>query len=292
MPCLARSSIRTLPLPRRAPAVPFRRPTSPFPRIRLLLVPRDIWRRCYAQPATNGIRTRGGDDAKKQAETAVKKEKQYQISKRVIIYHGGTGRITFLAMLKLTSLLIGAFTCLIAVPRYIKADKPMAGTVGVALCGIMPFAFVASTAAPFVTHIHMHLPPLARVSRAALERFVGAMPPSTPLTLTTMSVIGTPRYSSVNVGDLRPPPPRRRRFGLVNYVRDTTHENATRKWYNLRAVGKFYVQEKTVKKVGGAKRYQAKKTSVVDTWIWDAARDNIASRAAAAAAAAATAGSA
>lgn len=156
----------------------------------------------------------------------------------------------------------------------------------------MPFAFVASTAAPFVTHIHMHLPPLARVSRAALERFVGAMPPSTPLTLTTMSVIGTPRYSSVNVGDLRPPPPRRRRFGLVNYVRDTTHENATRKWYNLRAVGKFYVQEKTVKKVGGAKRYQAKKTSVVDTWIWDAARDNIASRAAAAAAAAATAGSA
>lgn len=53
-----------------------------------------------------------------------------EISKRVIIYHGGTGRTTFLAMLKLTSLLIGAFTCLIAVPRYIKADKPMAGTVG------------------------------------------------------------------------------------------------------------------------------------------------------------------
>ncbi|KAM4067270.1 hypothetical protein HRG_001250 [Hirsutella rhossiliensis] len=283
MPCLARACIKTLSLARCAPAAPLRPPVSPLPRLRLLLLPRDVWRRCYAQPATNGnSRARGGDDAKKQAETAVKNEKHYQIAERVIIYHAGTGRITFLAMLKLTSIFIGAFFCFIAVPTYIKADKPTAGTVGIALCGIMPLAFVASTAAPFVTHIHIHLPPSARVSRTALERFVRAMPPSTPLTLTTMSAIGKPRYSSLNAGDLLPAGARRRRFGLVNYVRDTTRENAARKWYNLRAVGKFYVQEKTRKKGGGAKRYQVKKSSMVDAWIWDVVKEKIASRAAAA----------
>lgn len=148
----------------------------------------------------------------------------------------------------------------------------------------MPLVFVASTAAPFVTHIHIHLPPSARVSRTVLERFVRAMPPSTPLTLTTMSVIGKPRYSSLNAGDLLPAPPRRRRFGLVNYVRDTARENAARKWYNLRAVGNFYVQERANKKGRGAVRYQPKDRSAVDTWIWDAVKEKIATRAVAAAA--------
>lgn len=53
-----------------------------------------------------------------------------EIPERVIIYHAGTGRTTFLAMLKLTSLFIGAFFCFIAVPTYIKADKPPEETAG------------------------------------------------------------------------------------------------------------------------------------------------------------------
>lgn len=151
----------------------------------------------------------------------------------------------------------------------------------VVLCGVLPLAFVAYTTAPFVTHIHIHLPPAARASRPALERFVAALPPSAQLTLTTMSLIAKPRYSSLRAGDLAPA---RRRFGVVNYVRDTAGENEGRRWYNLRAVGQFYVQERA--KVGGGGkarvRYQKKSSrGVVDTWIWDAVRDRIATRAAA-----------
>ncbi|UNI23150.1 hypothetical protein JDV02_008985 [Purpureocillium takamizusanense] len=203
----------------------------------------------------------------------------------------------------------------------------------VALCGILPFAFVAYTTAPFVTHVHIHLPPAARHSRATLARFVAAMPASTRLTLTTMSAIAKPRYSDVRAGDLMRPaaasgplssPPssaagptthqqqqtqqpqqqkkqqqRARRpgtrFGIVNYVRDAAEENAARKWYELRAVDAFYVQESSSRSSAAAtgprrKRGEAAATvmaspgrrgrAVVETWIWDAVRDKIALRAA------------
>lgn len=149
----------------------------------------------------------------------------------------------------------------------------------VALCGIVPIIFVAYTTAPFVTHIHIHLPPAARTSRNVLERFVRATPPSTQLTLTTMSFIAKPRYSTMQAGELFPA---RQRLGVVNYVRDTSKENASRKWYMYRAVGKFYIQDQTAAGAGRAEgprvRYQKKSRSVVDTWIWDAVREKIGKR--------------
>ncbi len=51
-----------------------------------------------------------------------------EIPERLLIYHAGTGRTTFLAMLKVTTLFIGAFFCCVAVPSYIKADKPIEET--------------------------------------------------------------------------------------------------------------------------------------------------------------------
>jgi hypothetical protein len=71
-------------------------------------------------------------------------------------------------------------------------------------------------------------------------------------------------------------------MGLVNYVRDTTAENASRKWFMYRAVGKFYVQDAAPvgAKDKGTVRYQKKKQkrTLVDAWIWDAVRDKIAKR--------------
>lgn len=84
-----------------------------------------------------------------------------------------------------------------------------------------------------------------------------------------MSFIAKPRYSSLQAGDLTPT---RRRFGLVNLVRDTDAENAKRSWYMFRAVGKFYVQEKgPVRRV----RYEKKKKDQVDGWIWDAIKERL-----------------
>ncbi|KAJ0126460.1 Uncharacterized protein HZ326_30435, partial [Fusarium oxysporum f. sp. albedinis] len=118
----------------------------------------------------------------------------------------------------------------------------------------------------------IHLPPYARTSRPILERFIKNLPPTTPLTLTTMSAISKPRYSSMHAGDLSPV---RRRLGLINYVRDTKEENVKRKWYMFRAVGKFYVQDKRPQT---RVRYQ-KKTDKVDGWIWDVIKERIDNRA-------------
>lgn len=90
-----------------------------------------------------------------------------------------------------------------------------------------------------------------------------------------MSAIAKPRYSNLKAGSLTPT---QKRLGLVNYVRDTAEENARRKWYNFRAVGKFYVQDrKNVVKV----RY-AKKKDMVDGWIWDAIKEKVGKNAGAA----------
>ncbi|KAK2676476.1 hypothetical protein RAB80_008662 [Fusarium oxysporum f. sp. vasinfectum] len=207
--------------------------------------------RCYAKPtAKKPIKIE--DELKRQARASSKDGKEFELPEKLIIYHAGTGRITFMAMLKITTLFLGAFFCCVVAPSYIKAEKPELLTAGVVLCGIIPVIFVTYITSPF--------------------RFIKNLPPTTPLTLTTMSAISKPRYSSMHAGDLSPV---RRRLGLINYVRDTKEENAKRKWYMFRAVGKFYVQDKRPQT---RVRYQ-KKTDKVDGWIWDVIKERIDNRA-------------
>ncbi|KXX75575.1 hypothetical protein MMYC01_206666 [Madurella mycetomatis] len=148
--------------------------------------------------------------------------------------------VTFLACLKLTTLFVFGFFDLIMTPAYIAAGEPVLKTTGVALCGLIPAAYVAWATSPFVAAVHMHLPPYARWSRAILERFARSAPPNTRLDVTTISLIGKPRVSSMTLSDLRPA---KRRLGMVNFVRDTKLANAQRQWWRFRAVGQFNVQE-------------------------------------------------
>jgi hypothetical protein len=136
----------------------------------------------------------------------------------------------------------------------------------VALCGVIPGLYVAWSTSPFVAAVHLHLPPYARWSRAILERFARTAPPNTRLDVTTMSLIGKPRVSSMVLSDLRPAS---RRLGMVNYVRDTSIANAQRKWWRFRAVADFNVQE------GGER-------GVKCGWVWRELKEGIAKRAAAA----------
>lgn len=150
--------------------------------------------------------------------------------------------------------------------------------------------------------MHIHLPAQARASRAALERFVRAMPQETKLTITTMSLIGKPRYSSVAAGDLKPVS---QRLGIVNYVRDVSAENESRKWYHFRAVSSFHIPpqrnlpnlggpgvssavQQTVKLQAKAKESSSsptaprgKKKDLLEAWIWDTIKDKLQQRSAA-----------
>lgn len=127
--------------------------------------------------------------------------------------------------------------------------------------------------------MHIHLPAAARVSRTALERFVHTtMPPTTPVTVTTMSAIGKPRYSTMTAGDFVPA---RRRFGLVNYTRRdaaTAAENASRRWYELRAVRQFHVPEVSKDATRPRKMMHVRGRNLVEPWIWDVIRDKVAKR--------------
>lgn len=243
------------------------------------LVRSNILTRCYSKskPASSAAPAPSTPRSTPQqtAKAASQSSQTHAIAERLLIYHSGTGRTTFLAMIKITSLFIGAFFAFIAIPSAVKSDQPPEAIAKAALCGIIPIAFITYTTSPFVTHAHIHLPSAARASRAALERFVQNIPPSTQLTLTTMSFISKPRYSSVKAGDLFPVS---RRFGIINYARDTAVENEARKWYNYRAVKGFHIQDKSAP---APKRYQSKKkTDLVEGWIWQAIKDRIQSRAA------------
>ncbi|KAK3362629.1 hypothetical protein B0T25DRAFT_524831 [Lasiosphaeria hispida] len=174
------------------------------------------------------------------ANPALVRAARLAFPERLVIYHAGTGKTTFLACLKLTTIFVFVFFGLIVTPSYLAAGEPAHKTAAVALCAVVPFIYVAYTTTPFVTAIHLNLPTFARTSAEMLKRFAANVPPTTRLDIQSMSLIGKPRTSSTTVADLRPS---NKRFGMVNYERDTKVLNKVRKWWRFRAVGKFNVQK-------------------------------------------------
>ncbi|KAI2641083.1 hypothetical protein GGS21DRAFT_487418 [Xylaria nigripes] len=169
------------------------------------------------------------------------------------IYHAGSGRIAFLACLKISTLFIFAFFGFVVTPAYYQKEGLSPTVVRTAICAIVPLVFVAYITSPFVLFIHLRLPPSVQRSKELVRRYremvVKTLPPQVELDITTMSLIGKPRVSTVILSELRPV---NRRFGVVNVARDTAAENARRKWYMFRAVGDFSIRE-----------------SPKSPWMWD-----------------------
>lgn len=135
---------------------------------------------------------------------------------RVLIYHAGTPRTTFLACLKVTTLFGLAFFTFLVAPAYIAADKPLTHTLAIIACGIVPFSVIAYTSMPFVVFIHLRLPAFARhPDPELLRRFVRNIPAATKLDITTMNLVGRPRVTSVPIGDIVPA---RERMRIVNFI--------------------------------------------------------------------------
>ncbi|KAK4132392.1 hypothetical protein BT67DRAFT_385591 [Trichocladium antarcticum] len=174
---------------------------------------------------------------------------------------------------------------MVMTPAYLAAGEPLLRTAGVALCGLIPAAYVAWATAPFVASVHLHLPPYARHSRAILERFARTAPPNTRLDVTTMSLIGKPRVSAFTLSDLRPATATatataiigwdnmglRRRLGTVNYLRDTAIVDRKRKWWRFRAVGGFNIQEHP--------DVRQRDRNLKTAWVWGVVREGIERRA-------------
>lgn len=104
----------------------------------------------------------------------------------------------------------------------------------------IPFLAVWYLTSPMVMWIHLPIPKHLQQNPQRLERYIQHLRPDTEVSITTMGVLGKPRVSTVKLEDLRH---EKRRFGLVNYTRDTSAEDAKRKWYQFRAVGEFKIED-------------------------------------------------
>lgn len=218
-------------------------------------------RRAYSSAKANEAATDGASAAA--AAVPGKQNMRMAFPQRLVIYHAGTGKNTFLAIIKVTALLVFIVYGFLLTPSYIMNAAPLDSTLGVLLCGTVPLLVVTWTASPFVTAIHLHLPPFARKSSDMLRRFAASVPPTTRLDIVTQSIIGKPRISSMTVGDLKPT---NKRFGMVNYERDTAQPNKERKWYHFRAIGNFNVQH-------------GNEGNLKNGWVWPEVAKTIARRA-------------
>ncbi|KAI1262807.1 hypothetical protein F5Y18DRAFT_144638 [Xylariaceae sp. FL1019] len=236
---------------RRAPLLPAGTKTTALRSI----ASRPVLRLQLRPPSLRLKTTPAGSASPASSESAAPK---YAYGQRICVYHAGTGRTTFLACLKLSTVFIFAFFGFVVTPAYYEKEGLSVTVARTAFCAVVPLAFVAWTTSPFVTFIHMRLPPYARASEEALRRYIKTLPPQTELDITTMSIIAKPRMSTVQLGDLRVA---NKRIGNVNMVRDTTAENARRKWYMYPAVGKFYTQD-----MSGLSKLP---------WIWPSIRSRI-----------------
>lgn len=185
---------------------------------------------------------------------------------RLIIYHYGLPRVFVLGIMKLTSVFLFGFFIVVTIPTYAQADAPtwqLAGRtcppkpppplgmlhqhcapsltlVTVVVASTIPFLAIWYLTSPMVMWIHMAIPSAFQRDPKKMQQFIQNVPPTTQVALTTMGALGKPRVTKVPIRDLHR---ERRRFGLVNYVRDVEKENAKRKWYHFRAVGEFRIEE-------------------------------------------------
>ncbi|KAK1837151.1 hypothetical protein QBC39DRAFT_295065 [Podospora conica] len=160
---------------------------------------------------------------------------------RLLIYHPGTARITFLVAVKVMTIFSFSFFSLVAVPAYLHTGESHQMTAAIFLCGLIPLVFVAYSTAPFVTSVHLQLPHFARSSTELLRRFAANPPPNTRLEVGTLSFFGTPRLTTLTVADLRP---MSERWGMVNFARDNAlAARRARRWWHLPVVTKFNFQE-------------------------------------------------
>jgi hypothetical protein len=81
--------------------------------------------------------------------------------------------------------------------------------------------FIALATSPFVSNVRIQLPKTARISRDALLRFAANPPPSTPIVLTTIRMVGLQRTSNLTLAELRPV---KSRFGMSNLERIVPEE--------------------------------------------------------------------
>ncbi|KAH7058842.1 hypothetical protein B0J12DRAFT_651717 [Macrophomina phaseolina] len=159
-----------------------------------------------------------------QAATAAPKSfvqkpgKKPAFPERLLIYNAGTGKTTWIAFTKLSTVVFFAFGCLVIAPRlHAHPESPWWAAPAAILLTPLPLLLTTTLTAPFVNSIYLHLPAYARSSRALLARFAANPPPDTLLDIRTIRLNGFWKTTGTTVSELRILP--KRRLGLANVER-------------------------------------------------------------------------
>ncbi|KAF9888781.1 hypothetical protein FE257_008357 [Aspergillus nanangensis] len=121
---------------------------------------------------------------------------------RILIYSSGAGKTVFLGAMRLTTVFIFGFACVLVAPGFDSATYSEAIVPAIIIGGALPMLFVAYTAAPFVNFVHLALPVYARRSREQAIEYAKNLPPTATLYLNTMRFTTMPRHTEVQLGDL------------------------------------------------------------------------------------------
>lgn len=105
----------------------------------------------------------------------------------------------------------------------------------------VPMVAVALATSSFVANIHIHLPPFARRSQAALHRFVQRLPPETIVEMTAMRFNPLQKTRFMRFGELRVLEPNYIRLANIERVPTAHAGKEVPRW--MRAfLGQFYVR--------------------------------------------------
>ncbi|KAG5287763.1 hypothetical protein I7I50_12051 [Histoplasma capsulatum G186AR] len=137
--------------------------------------------------------------------TAAGKLRKNETSKleKVLIYHAGTGKIAFIGMMRITTLLIFGVSSLVVAPAfYYSSDFPWYITPAIVIGGSIPMLFVLYTTAPFVNLIYLKLPHAARQTRQRTQFYLKDVPQNATLDIETMKLNFYFRSTQVALSDL------------------------------------------------------------------------------------------
>lgn len=148
-----------------------------------------------------------------------KPDKKPAFPERLLIYNAGTGKTTWIAFSKLSTVVFFAFGCLVIAPRlHAHPEAPWWAAPATILLTPLPLLLTATLTSPFVNSIYLHLPAYARSSRSLLVRFAANPPPDTLLDIRTVRLNGLWKTTGTAVSELRAVP-RRGLLGLANVER-------------------------------------------------------------------------
>ncbi|KMU73328.1 hypothetical protein DIZ76_014010 [Coccidioides immitis] len=136
--------------------------------------------------------------------TVAASAKFFQRPQQVVIYHAGSGKIAFIGMMRLSTILIFVVSCTVVAPAFYAAEYPWYIPPAIIAAGAFPMLFVSYTAAPFVNLVYLALPAFAQQSREHMLSYLQNVPRTATLSIETMKFNFYPRRTQVAISDLAP----------------------------------------------------------------------------------------